>query len=57
VGILPRVIAATPIARGEVEVVYEESDSDLAYHILTRPGPRSRPLTALIRWLKRQAAN
>ncbi len=55
VGILPRVIAQADIDRGQVEVLYEEADSDLAYHMLTRENRVSAPLRILMGWLRRQA--
>ncbi len=56
VGILPRVIAQADIDRGQVEIVYEQDNSDLAYHMLTRENRVSAPLKALMGWLRRQAA-
>ncbi len=56
VGILPRVIAQADIDRGQVEVLFEEADSDLAYHMLTREDRVSPTLKALMGWLRRQAA-
>ncbi len=53
--ILPKVIAQADIARGQVELVFEQSDSDLAYHMLTRPDRMSPALRALMGWLRRQA--
>lgn len=55
VGILPRVIASDALSRGEVEVIYEETSSDLAYYMLTRPGRVSDSLRKLMVWLRKQA--
>jgi DNA-binding transcriptional LysR family regulator len=56
IGILPKVIAQADIARGQVELVYEEDESDLAYHMLTREDRVLPSLKALMGWLRRQAS-
>lgn len=55
IGILPRVIAQADIARGQVEIIYQEEASDLAYHMLTRTDRVLPALKALMAWLRRQA--
>lgn len=55
VGILPRVIAESDIARGGLHVVLEEGRTALAYHLVTRQDRLSPHLRTLTRWLRRQA--
>ena len=52
VGLVPRIIAGSDIETGRVEVIFEEPESPLAYHILTRPGRESAPVRTLRRWLR-----
>ncbi|PZX18995.1 LysR family glycine cleavage system transcriptional activator [Palleronia aestuarii] len=54
-GIVPRVIADADIARGDLEIVYEETNTDLAYHMLTRADRATGPLRTLMSWLRREA--
>ncbi|SFH07057.1 LysR family transcriptional regulator, glycine cleavage system transcriptional activator [Palleronia marisminoris] len=54
VGLLPRLIADADVRAGTLEILFEERETDLAYHILTRPERETPAVRAFRRWLKSQ---
>ncbi|WP_102106647.1 LysR family transcriptional regulator [Oceaniglobus roseus] len=52
--ILPAVIAERDVAAGRLEILLEEEDSHIAYHILTRPDRVSPQIRTFVKWLKAQ---
>lgn len=50
--ILPKAIAASEVDQGRLEILVAEAESQLAYHMLTRPGRVSPDLRTFMRWLK-----
>lgn len=54
VGLLPRIIAETDANAGKLDILFEERETDLAYHILTRPERETPSVRTFRRWLKSQ---
>lgn len=54
VGLLPRLIADVDVRTGKLEVLFEERETDLAYHILTRLERETPQVRTFRRWLKSQ---
>lgn len=55
VTILPAPLVEDAIRNGRLRLLCRNTPSDVAYHILTRPGVVSAKRDAFIRWLRRQA--
>ncbi len=49
----PQALVEQDIAEGRLEVLAEETMSDMAYHLLHLPGPLSRRAQTFVTWLKR----
>jgi LysR family glycine cleavage system transcriptional activator len=49
----PLALVEQDIADGRLEVLAEEFDSEMAYHLLHLPGPLSRRAQTFVTWLKR----
>lgn len=54
IGLVPRIIADVDVRNGKLEVLFEERETDLAYHILTRPERETPAVRIFRRWLKSQ---
>lgn len=54
VTIVPRAVAKRDLDSGALVALCEEIDSDLSYHILTRPDRLSPKLNTFMRWLRKQ---
>lgn len=54
VTILPEPLVEDEIAAGRLRLLCRDVQSDVAYHVLTRPGVVSAPRDTFIRWLKKQ---
>ena len=55
VAILPAPLVEDEVRAGRLRALFRETDSAVAYHILTRPGIISTPRDAFVRWIRRQA--
>ncbi len=55
IGMVPRIIAEGEIARGTLEVLFEESSPSVAYHMVRREGSESPALRTFRGWLRQQA--
>ncbi len=51
----PLALVETDIADGRLEVLAQEVDSEMAYHLLHLPGPLSRRAQTFVTWLKRDS--
>lgn len=56
ISIQPWPVIARDIEMGWLDLLFREESTELAYHIVTRPGHISPRLRLFIRWLKQQAA-
>lgn len=50
-----RLFAEEDIAAGHLEVLFEENDESVGYHVVRRPGPVRPAVKRFIAWLKREA--
>jgi len=55
VAILPAPLVEDEVRAGRLRALFRETDSKVAYHVLTRPGVISAPRESFVRWLQRQA--
>ncbi|MDR9427914.1 MAG: LysR family transcriptional regulator [Salibaculum sp.] len=55
VAILPAPLVEDEIRAGRLRALFRETDSAVAYHVLTRPGVVSAARDAFVHWLQRQA--
>lgn len=56
IAILPLPIVADEVQAGNLVVLCEQEDSDVAYHVLTRPGTILPNRDLFVRWLRAEAA-
>ena len=56
VSVHPWPVIARDVEMGQLDVLFQEDDSDLAYHVLTQPGQGSSNVRTFVKWLKAQAA-
>ncbi|WP_084860689.1 LysR family transcriptional regulator [Salibaculum halophilum] len=55
VAILPAPLVEDEVRAGRLRALFRETDSEVAYHVLTRPGIISAPRESFVRWITRQA--
>ncbi|NBC12283.1 MAG: LysR family transcriptional regulator, partial [Gammaproteobacteria bacterium] len=55
VAILPAPLVEDEVRAGRLRALFRETDSAVAYHVLTRPGVISASRESFVRWLQRQA--
>lgn len=53
VSVQPRAVVEGDLAEGRLVVLAEQSDSPLAYHLLTLPGPLPGRVATFVKWLRR----
>lgn len=56
VSVQPRPIVENDLSLGSLVALYKDVTTDLAYHIVTRPGRVSDQLRVFLSWLRKQAA-
>ena len=56
VSIVPAAIVSRDVAEGRLIAVCRAEDSELAYHVVRRPGPAPRARETFITWLRKVAA-
>jgi len=56
VAILPYPVVSDDLARGSLIDLFEDSETDYGYFVVTRPGHRPETLRKFVRWLRAEAA-